>query len=60
MKEKNSNDTEKELLSVTKILYNLRYYTKEWERLYGVETKRVKKYWEAKADEWCNIAKNAL
>lgn len=33
------------------ILNNLRYYTKDWEENYGVESKMRKKRWEEKADK---------
>jgi len=40
------------LLELATIMIKLRHNTKTWESEYGVFTKRAKKYWEEKADEW--------
>lgn len=48
----NDQDIQPELIDLVKILWHLRYHTKEWEAEYGFENKRRKKVWEGRADKW--------
>ena len=41
-----------ELIKLSRILYKLRWYTKNWEERFGSANKKNKKTWEAIADKW--------
>lgn len=40
------------LRELAEILVKVRYHTRQWEKYYGADTRKRKKLWEQRADEW--------
>lgn len=43
------------ILELSEILVNLRYWTSRWQSGYGSHLANRKKYWEQKADVWVKL-----